>query len=228
MPLTPDQKTQAVTHLVANCDCWKGKADTLNGLPEDALVGIYNDQVRLAQATDVYDAVRDLTGNADLTVNAMPAAVGAMKKKAKPGCAEPDADDATTNTTPRTTAEWMEAAPVEIREAVTNALQITNAEKAKLVNTLVANVTDAALKARLTVNHMKKGLPELRDEVAALPIVDITKNASKFPALDHLAPLYLGAAGGSNGTGAPKKPEPIPVLNSIDWTAPVEKPAGVK
>lgn len=226
MPLTPEQKTQAVGHLVANCDCWKGKEKTLNELPEDALVGIYNDQVKLSQAASVYDAVRDLTGNAELTVNAMPAAIAAKKgKKAMP--ADDDDTCATTNTAPKTTAEWMDAAPVEIREAVTNALAITGAEKAKLVNTLVANVKDETLKARLTANHLKKSLADLRDEVAALPIHDITKNASKSPILDQLSalpPVYVGAAGGVGGAAPKRKTDPIPTVN-VDWSKPVDRTA---
>jgi hypothetical protein len=235
MPLTAEQKTQAVTHLVTNCACWKGKEKVLNELPEEALVGIYNDQVHLAAAQDVFAAVKDLTGNAELTVNAMPAALAAakkMKKKSNEGCNDNDGDEMTGNTVvvqPKTADEWMAAAPVEIREAVTNALSITSEEKTKLVARLVAGVKDDALKARLTANHLKKPLPQLRDEVAALPAPTTNGRPSHLLGgsgiLDQLAhatprpePIYVGASGGPASQPAPKKVEPLGITANVDWS----------
>ena len=89
---------------------------------------------------------------------------------------------------------------------------------------LVANVKDDALKSRLTSAHMKKGLPQLRDEVAALPVVNATP-AGGFDRFADLRPqpIYVGAAGaGGNPTAPPKKSEPIPTIN-IDWSKPVER-----
>lgn len=218
MPLTAEQKTQAVDHLVTNCDCWKGKADVLNGLTDEQLVDIYNAKVILAQADDVFAAVRDVTGNADLTVNAMAGAVKGMKKKPKAGCAEPDEDDATTNTP-------IEARLTpEEREAVENALAVTAAEKEQLVARLVANVSDESLKARLTAVHAKKPLAQLRDEAAALPVPTANRTTPSDDRFRDLrpAPIYIGAAGSAASPTAPKKAAPIPTVN-IDWSKPVAR-----
>lgn len=237
MPLTAEQKAAAVAYLTS-LPPWKDGANVLNGLKDEHLVAIYNDQVNLQAADGVYNALKEYLGDATLTANAMPAAIA--KKKADCACPEPK-PGATTNTTqttnaaPATAEDWLKAvnAPPAVVAVVTNALAIVDREKADLIGKLTANAAEPH-KAALAAAYGKMDAADLR-VLAATPAVSpaapttnqTVTSASGSVLPPRLQPLYIGGAGGGNGTGTPttnqvngpKKQEPLglPTLNADYW-----------
>ena len=234
--LTPEQKAQAVRYLTS-LPPWKGADAVLNGLQDDHLVAIYNDQVKLQEADGVYNSVREYLGDGALVVNAMPAALAAKKA----ACKCPD-EGATTNKTTAvapaapagdgTVEGWFKAvnAPPAVIQVVTNALGIVAERKAELVGKLTAHITDAAKKtaAEATFNKM---------EAADLAVLVANMAPAAQPAVAHVAPpiparlqpIYVGNAGGGNGGGSPNAPAPttngevkplgLPTLGADYWKA---------
>ncbi len=210
MPLTPEQKAQAVTHLTTNCECWKGKADTLNALPDEALVDVYNDKVKVQEAEHIYNAVRTFAGDDTLTTNAMPAALAKGKPKKKPPMEMGEEDDTDLEGEPAMNVEqYLAKAPKPIADAITNALKIVDREKTELVGKLVANCATPEAKAKATTTYNKLDADDLRTLVADIPVATINatnpnggrRNEAPIPA--RLQPLFIGNAGGGNGTGTP-------------------------
>lgn len=60
MKLTQAQRSEIVSHLTANCDCWKGKDDAkvLNAFPDDKLVALKKHADEEAEKTAVVNAAR--------------------------------------------------------------------------------------------------------------------------------------------------------------------------
>jgi hypothetical protein len=116
-----------------------------------------------------------------------------------------------------TVNEWLGSAPPQIQDAVRNAMEIEQRERAHLVNQLVANVTDTGKKKRLAANLMTKPLVELRDMVLMLPQQAPRRQVGAFPYTgQQVEPLFIG----NSGSSVSRQPEedkndflPLPSMN---------------
>ena len=214
-------RQEAIDYITANCDCWKGDAETLNKLSDDKLVKLKRETDKILEQQAVVNAVRQGFGApASLTVNAMPAFIQEKidaKKKAAAGEEEEELDEKgnpVKKAPPKkemSTNEWMQAAPPDVREAVQNSLVIVKREQSAIVQKLVANVANAETKKTLAARLMQKPLEELRDMLAMIPAAP-THNAQQTQ------PDYSGAAGYNDVVGNRDQADkddilPLPTIN---------------
>jgi len=96
---------------------------------------------------------------------------------------------------PQTATEWLKGAPPEVRSAVTNAMSLEKQAKAKLVQRLVGNVSDAAKRQATGAKLMTKSLDELQELVSLIPEAPV-QNGQRQEALTF---AYAGGAGAGGG-----------------------------
>lgn len=143
---------------------------------------------------------------------------GKMKRKGKKAPAmEEDEEEMTGNLTAE---EWLASAPPEIAEVVHNAMQFATNEKAKLIETLTANLSGEAKKSmirKLATNT----LDQLKDIATLLP----EKAAVSTPSTPGIRrqTIFSGAATpGSVTANTQKKSEPL-IPPTINWSEAVKE-----
>lgn len=190
-----------INHLTTNCACWKAEGDreVLNAFSDEKLTALKtaDDRARVAETTtnQLLTLAKEAGAPADLTVNAMPTFL--KEKLAQPLTDEDEkkAKDMQTNATtpppappkPMTLNEWLATtqAPPPIRDAVRNAVAITQREQQALVAQLIANVAEGDAKTALAAYLSDKSLDELRLMTPLAPA----------PSRQQHAPVgYYGAA----------------------------------
>ena len=204
-----------VNGLIANCDCWKeGDREVLNTLSDEKLKELLANAKKIKAGEVVVntarkaleDGVEDKDGN-KYTFN-VDTGKWDVAKKAKENSVTPEPVANAQPVKPQTEAEWLASAPAGIQSAVRNAMQIEMAEKASIINGLVANAAEDAqpkLRERLAI----KPLDELRDLQSLLPQPVANKGS---------AVSYFGLAGGTVNTPQEKKVVVEPLgLPTINW-----------
>lgn len=189
-------RDQVIAFITTNGECWKGSGakEYLSKLSEPELTLIQNSvQANVKNAVIANAALEgfadgnktfkfDEEANA-FTVNCMDGDMDEPKKgkKAKGKKAQiaanedPDDDNDDEEETPTVRnqqlsfEEWMNAAPVEVQEVVSNARDITNEAKQGIVTKLVANLSDPKQKKAKGDWLMSKPLNELKDMLSLLP-----------------------------------------------------------
>lgn len=196
----PMKRPEMIQHLTTNCDCYKGKMGlgVLNSMSDEMLSDLINNYAAVELAK------RHL-GDATMATNAMPAALKkAMdEKKGDKGKDDPDEDDEdddespTKNAQPKTAADWLRSAPRPIRTLVENALANEREQKDRLIETLVANVSDAGAKASLTKTYLNLPVKVLQAQVNAMP----TSNSEGEFDLSDMGAIFSGASLSGEGRG---------------------------
>lgn len=199
-----------ITYLTTNCECWRGKADSLRAIPDDQV---------LANLRKTEEDKAQLT----LTVNTL--AGGAGRRQDGPKTAEQWYADAP--------AEIQEV--VRNAKAIQDAEKLKLVEKIVQNNASTKAAQDAI---RPTFAAM--GLPTLQTLAANLPEPTANRGANPFSSVLGVTPVrrkpadYSGAAGGFKATPAPTVNEEddedagavLPTINSCDWSKGDLKPIG--
>lgn len=185
--------------LTTNCECHKNKSAVLaneenySDAEIDALVK--NEQGSQAAKLVVNGLAKVLPEIGAMAINEIPAFVeGKMKKdddeEEAPVEEEETEEEVVENkkqvANQLTPQQFLDLAPPEIRELVSNALQ----QKSDLVKKLVANTKNAATKEKLTKKYMEFSVNELKEMIADMP-----KPTTKQRPIVNEAPkpLYLGS-----------------------------------
>lgn len=182
-------RDEAIGYIVANCSCYtspdareylsKRSEGELQTIRDHVSSSVQNSLVANAAQEGFKDGDKeykwDPSKNA-FTVNCME---GDMPKKGKKGKKqlaanedpEDEDEDETTTVNNRVLSfqEWMDSAPAEVQEVVSNARDITNQAKTGIVAKLVANVSDANAKKAKSAWLMSKPLNELKEMLSLLP-----------------------------------------------------------
>ncbi len=213
--MTEQEHKKMVDFVIANCDyCDEEDRETLNALSDDKLKAQKAVLEKAVQTEAVVNAAKkgftDPGGNTH-TYNEEKKE-WETKKKEEP-VANRDRDDnkdgkSANPPKPQTEEEWFRGAPSKVRSAVHNAMQIEASEKARLIERLVANLSDED-KERLQKRLETHSLDELRDLSALAP---------KSEELAGFVPNYLGAAApaGSQKRDEVDKADILP-LATINW-----------
>lgn len=227
-----------ITFLTANCECWKGKddAEVLNEFTDAKLKILVDSSKRAtenarvaAESTAVVNAVRETSGESEMTVNAMPdfikKKIGKKKGKKKDDEEDDEEEEVVENRSKpkvETEEEWLKNAPPGITATVNFARRIETKEKSKAVAALTQHVTNAEQKKALAAKLMAKPLDDLLERVAMLPSLATNQVPAEGTDEDPIA-NYLGAG----GTGAPPAKSTLdvddilqmPVINWSEKTA---------
>jgi len=175
MKLKPEERTAIVNGLIANnCGCWtQDDTEVLNGFSDEKLTSLQESSVKNSEMKETLNAATKEFKTEDgttLTFN-----VENKKWISKTPEKEVDKEGSVVNKhgqgmgdEPQTTDQWLASAPPEVREAVSNSMQIQNEAKEALVRRLIANVADADKHAK-GESLMKRSLAELREIEALLP-----------------------------------------------------------
>lgn len=184
---SPMTKAEKVTWLTENSDCWEAAdATVLNTFADEKLDAFVAEASVVNQVIPLTDAVAEITGNADLTLNEMPAALKAAVAKKKGAKSDPDDDkeppvkNATATVTPKpmTDDEWWAQAPAGVKSVVNNGLKLEKAAKVSIIGRLTANMTGPA-KAAAEKVYGKMELEEL-EAVAPPARTDNYNSADPF------------------------------------------------
>jgi hypothetical protein len=211
MPLTPEQRAQAVTFITANCDCWKKQGDkaatTLNAFDDAQLVAVAqgvretNDKITTLEA--VTNALREAASEPGLAVNAMPAFIKEkMKcdpKKDKDCPPEKGEKEATKNAANvpvaepvkfRTREEFEAAMPPEVLNVWNTAKAVEASERANLTQRLRQIAANSSPARKALIENKLSTNPDVATMREVLGLVDDGSNGR--------AP-----ANNSSGAGAP-------------------------
>lgn len=164
----------AITYLTTNCDCWKGKEKLLSNKDNFSDEDLTDLKTNTEKLKSVSIVVNKSTQGDDTTVDRC----GGKTKKMM------------------TANEWMESAPPEIRNAVTNAIEREQEEKLGIVTRLVGNVVDEATRKELATEFFAQSLPQLRKKLAMMPTINGRgiQSKSTIPQVDLLN--FFGSGGG--------------------------------
>lgn len=165
MPLSNEKRAEVIQKLVHNCRCNEEDREIFNGMSDESLLALgslRDDNEQLA-----------IVANAAVTGFATDAGKfqynpGTKKWEQTPVSA-PVENRGNPVQQPKNANDWLNSAPVEIREAVENAMEIQNKEKESLVRQLIVNVADDK-KQSIGEKFMKKPIGELRELVSLLPV----------------------------------------------------------
>lgn len=171
--LPASERQGLVDKIVANCQCEGGDTAIVNTLSDAALMQLN----AMAEA-----APEDDSSVIEEDANSPKGKFGKQPGKVPPQFAKN-----------MSAQEWLEAAPPEIRSAVTNAVKIERNARTGLVARLVANVAPEK-KATTEKFLSNKSLDELEMMVDMIPTPVSNQGAD-----DLFAPIFLGSAGGSEG-----------------------------
>ncbi len=221
-------KTELITFLVTNCDCWKDGGDVLANL----------DEKRLQKLKSAYDTAKKNEliankkggkaegSNADVKDDPETAAAEAKKTAEE----EKGNDFKGKGKKKVTTNEWMQDQPPEVQEAVTNAIRISHNEKTQLITQLTANVADEEVKKQLIETYSAMKNDQLRLMAAAHAPTANNQNIGDYRYPSEGFPSYLGGgAGGPVYNGGRAMPKCDDILETPVLFAPVEtKPIGSK
>lgn len=189
-------RTELITELVTNCDCWKGDQKTLDAFTDEKLTKLHENHKKTVVSDAVINTLSEGivvngvniklqdTGELDVTTvedddeeeeeeeeEDVPTLV-----KNRANYSEPDEDDTEEPITRKkgkkvmTANQWLESAPPEIQSVVTNALKVMTDQKRELVLKLVANHRGTADgKEALAQKFMKKSIEDLQELFQLLP-----------------------------------------------------------
>jgi hypothetical protein len=240
-------RTATINRLVTNCRCWANGREQLEAMSDSQLRMIAANARRCPECGSTVGDDDEECPNcgADMTENAKTAGsnaddandsgeIQAGGEEDDDNKNDEDWDDDAEADVPRrknppratptgnrrstvTVNEWLGSAPPQIQDAVRNAMEIEQRERAHLVNQLVANVTDTGKKKRLAANLMTKPLVELRDMVLMLPQQAPRRQVGAFPYTgQQVEPLFIG----NSGSSVSRQPEedkndflPLPSMN---------------
>jgi hypothetical protein len=108
-----------------------------------------------------------------------------------------------------TDQEWMEQAPLPVRRVVANAQAIEAQEKGAIINRLVANISDEAVRKAQIERLQLRDINDLRADLALLPAQD-----GAVPAMN-----YLGMAPAFNQSRADDvDPNDILEMPTTNWS----------
>lgn len=174
----PEAERQGlVDKIVANCKCEGGDdVSVINSLSDAALMQL--NAMSQASSADDSSVVEE--------EDASPKGKFGKKKPVPPQFAKNNDMSA---------KEWLEAAPPEIRSAVTNSLKIERAARQQLIGKLVGNVAKEQ-RAKYETFLSNKSLDELETLVEMIPSVVANRETDSL-----FGPVFLGAAGGHEGGG---------------------------
>lgn len=186
-------KTQTIAWLVANCDCWKNKAEELATFPDAAIASLKAN----AEATQKAQAVANAAtkpvevGDQLLTFNSATSQWEAKPKAAPAPAPVPVA-------APVTNANRLTA---EEQEDLAYAREERMRRKQEMIGRLVANISDDTLRQQNAAFYATLNEKQLAPLVAALP-------APVEPAQPQYTANWLGAA--PYAPAAAVKEEPLP------------------
>lgn len=195
-------RADTIKHLVANCDCWKGGEAALNGLTDEQLKKLMeqNARMRTLELTGnaLLTVVKERGAPADLPIDRVPEFVRNAfppPKKGKKVDPEEEGDDEEEDMAENKRKpydEWMAAAPVEIQNFVTTAIEVTRQAQADLVAKLTANIADEGAKKAAQAAYAKMDYRDLKAISASMPGV---QNYAL-----NLLPYFFGSQGGPRET----------------------------
>jgi hypothetical protein len=215
-------RTEKITYITANCDCWKGAKgkEALAILTDNEIDKIKEDVDRRAVMNTFITNVKAKFGDKVLTANADDMEKGMMEKckelMGQQTATVPATNKETELTTNRLTPEEQE----DLAFARAEKLK----QKASLITKITANVSDPAQKQAKQQSLAKKSLTDLQEIADLIPDVPVT-NVNDDNPLSHIPiqnPMYLGAAGGPpvlNRVSSKEDEENLPVLPKVDWAA---------
>lgn len=200
--MTPEQKKETIAFITANCSCWKNDAATLEGFTPEKLNAIKSEIL----ATNALKAE-----NERLKASPPPPAPAPAPAPAIPA-------PATNAATPKapTFQELIAAAPPEVQATWNNAVAIVNAEKARLIGELTANVAAESKQAAIAV-YAAMPVDQLRTLAAAMPKAPPAPTPTPGTPADFIA-NYFGI--GVPGTQAPITNDDNDILRLpvYDWS----------
>ena len=183
-PMTREQKIQTLT---VNCDCWKGKATTLNKLDDkeldELLTNAQQEAKERKERAIVFNQLKkgiNLGGTqATLTLNASGNLVvrNAEEEGAEVECAPDDAEclammkkppvkeEVAMNARKPTLKEWEDSMPAEAREVWNAAKKTEYNERKKLVGILVGNIRDDGKRQDKARKLLTRSTADLREQV---------------------------------------------------------------
>lgn len=205
--MTPEQKKETIAFITANCSCWKNDAATLEGFASEKLNAIKAEVL----ATNALKAENErLKATPPTLVPQLPA----------PAPTPAPANNTAAATVP-TFQDLLAAAPPEVRATWNNAVAIVNAEKARLIGELVANVAPDAKQSAITV-YSGMQVEQLRTLASAMPKAPPAATVAAAAAPDFIA-NYFGI--GVPGTQAPITNDDNDILRLpvYDWSTPAGK-----
>ena len=167
MPLT---REQIVADLVANCDCWKGEADTLNELDDAQLEKIHKGSVaHRAQVTTLNALIETVKANgapAGITVNELTEFVkGKITPPVKVPTPPPVTPPAASPTGPLTLEQWEATMPAEAKTVWNAAKTVEQEKRRELVQKLVGNIQDDAKRLERATKLMQLPVDQLQERV---------------------------------------------------------------
>jgi hypothetical protein len=198
MKLTPEQREEIVEFLVTNCEEWRGDGDreVLDGFPDGKLQQLKAAADKRHQAFAVANAAVNGFVQGDTAYRVNPTtgkwerrAVtnAAPRRPAPPPPAEEEDDDEAAPPPPKVTRnrrvepeppprrertktpeEMMRELPPEWQQNLRDAEQITNQEKARIIDQLLVNVSPGERRAH-TERLMTRSLQDLRDDLSRMP-----------------------------------------------------------
>jgi hypothetical protein len=161
-------RPQMIQTLTTNCDCYKGKhGAVLNSMTDEQLNFI------LVNAGAVEE--EEKPAGKKMMFGKPVAAVPAEEEEEEEEEEQPVMNKPTKNA--KTTQEWLQSAPREIRTLVGNAINAERAAKEQLVDVLTANVSEPSANAALRKTYFALPLKVLQAQAAAF---QQTQNADPF------------------------------------------------
>lgn len=212
-------KDKYIKWLTTNCSCWKNGKEDLEKMSEERLKTLKINAEKAMRAEVVANAAKqgftegNVTGKWDEEAGKF--VVNTMGKKTKP--VETD-DDPEPKPKPaakvKTTKEWMDEAPPEVKSAVSNAMSVVKQKKKELVEKLVANrkakgITDEEAQA-YGVKMWAKDLEDLQERVDDLP----TNNTA--PGDVDGIPNFLGNGTPTRNSGKTNEPPEDDMLGLVE------------
>ena len=155
-------KKQMIDELISNHGHSEESREMLTALPDNALAAIHTAAVAVKNG----DGKGCSTSEKDMKKG--------KKKAMEKNSADDESDDEGTQNAELTEEEYIAKAPKGVREVLQNQRSVYNAEKTKLIETIVANKSNEFPKAEL----MEMPLNQLQ-RLARLAATETTKNSTK-------------------------------------------------
>jgi hypothetical protein len=190
MALNASDKKRIVDDLIGNCgECgWTERdRETLNAMKDEALVTMDECRKKMATTNQKLKTAEEEAVAAKAQVQQL--AANQSRKL--------------------TDQEWMEQAPLPVRRVVANAQAIEAQEKGAIINRLVANISDEAVRKAQIERLQLRDINDLRADLALLPAQDVA-----VPAMN-----YLGMAPAFNQSRADDvDPNDILEMPTTNWS----------
>ena len=224
----PDMtRDQAITKLVANCSCWKGKKELLSNntnFTDEEIMALLNNAESAAALASIGKSVG---APATITANAMPAFIQEKIDKKKEAeeeetaNADPDAEEEETvaedegekkkpaflNKTknsrrkPKTVQSWLEEAPPEARDMLGGLIENDKSDRKDSIEKLVANAA-AEDQAELRTEYGKMATKTLKKLVGKIPTTNRSTEENDLAS-------YFGLQGGGMPVSNANTPDSV-------------------